>query len=118
MALAIEELRRESCIRGHHVHKNIWNPAVGELLVCEREPHNATDRYSITITKAGAVVGHLPRKSSKLCSLFLQRWHNTLHSDWNFVINFRCQKFCAFNFRIPAGHPKIFEHRKFSNLQE
>ena len=57
MALAMEELRRESCIRGHHIYKNIRNPAVGEVLVCEGEPHNAADRYSVAIAKGGVVVG-------------------------------------------------------------
>ena len=46
-ACRMEELRRESCIRGHHVYKSRWNPVLGEVLLCEREPHNATDRYSI-----------------------------------------------------------------------
>ena len=68
----MEELRRELCIRGHHIYKNIWNPAVGEVLVCEREPHNAADRYFVAFTK-GVFVGHLPLKLSKLRSLFLRR---------------------------------------------
>ena len=42
----MEELRRESCICGHHVYKSRWNPVLGEVLLCEREPHDATDRYS------------------------------------------------------------------------
>ena len=52
----MEELRRESCIRGHHIYKNIWNPAVGEVLVCEREPHNAADRYFVAITKGAFLI--------------------------------------------------------------
>ena len=56
----MEELRRESRIRGHHIYINLWNPAVGEVLVCEREPHSAADWYFVAITKGGVVVGHLP----------------------------------------------------------
>ena len=41
----MEELERVCCIRGYHVYKEIWEVAAGEVLVCEREPHNALDRY-------------------------------------------------------------------------
>ena len=58
MALAMEELRIELCIQGHHIYKNIWNPAVREVWVCEREHHNTADQYSVAITK-GVVVEHL-----------------------------------------------------------
>ena len=32
------ELLRVSCIRGYHVYTDIWDAAIGEVLVCEREP--------------------------------------------------------------------------------
>ena len=54
--MIMEELRRESCIRGHHIRKEIWDPAIGEVVQCEREPRNGTDRYSVAITKGGVVV--------------------------------------------------------------
>ena len=38
--------------------------------MCAREPHNALDRYAVSVTKAGTVIGHLPRKLSRVCSLF------------------------------------------------
>ena len=41
----MEELKRVCCIRGYHVYKEIWEAAAGEVLVCEKEPHNALDRY-------------------------------------------------------------------------
>ena len=74
----MEELRRASCVRGHHLYKGIWNPVVGEVLQCEREPRNAADRYAVAVTKGGVVFGHLPRKISRLCSLFLRRG-GTIH---------------------------------------
>ena len=55
------------------VTEEIWNPVVREVLLCERELHNAADRYSVAITKGGVVFGHLPHKISRLCSLFLRR---------------------------------------------
>ena len=41
----MEEFERPCCIRGYHVYQAVWTAAVGEELVCEREPHNSHDRY-------------------------------------------------------------------------
>ena len=41
--LKMEELSRVSCIRGYHVYKDVWDAAIGEVLVCERETHNVKD---------------------------------------------------------------------------
>ena len=32
------EMEIPSCVRGYHVYKDIWAAAVGELLMCSREP--------------------------------------------------------------------------------
>ena len=61
------------CVRGYHVYKDVWEAAIGEVLVCRREPSNAADRYAVAVTKEETIIGHLPRKLSKVCSLFLRR---------------------------------------------
>ena len=58
----MEEFERIFCIRGYHVYKEIWEAAAGEVLMCEREPHNALDRYAVAVKKTGTIIGHLPRK--------------------------------------------------------
>ena len=60
-----------SCVRGFHVYSDIWTPFVGETLVCEQESGNPNDPYAVAIKKGSEVVGHVPRKSSAACSLFL-----------------------------------------------
>ena len=40
----MEEFERDSCIRGYHVYKEIWQAAVGEELECDRE-HGNTMRW-------------------------------------------------------------------------
>ena len=56
----MEELRRESCNRGHHtcIYKEIYmyDPAIsckknciGEVVQCERAPRKAVDRYSVAM---------------------------------------------------------------------
>ena len=68
----------QSCVRGHHVYKDIWTRFVGETLSCEREEDNTADPYAVAVKKFGrrmpVVVGHLPRRISAACCLFLQRY--------------------------------------------
>lgn len=68
-----EELEINSCVRGYHVYQSIWTPVVGEGLDCVREPTNDIDRYAVMVVKDGTTVGHLPKKISRTCSLFLLR---------------------------------------------
>ena len=73
------EVPFESCIRGYHVYKNIWNPTVNEVLSCARDTTNEHDPFAVMVTKTVAppagtsVVGHLPKKISSTCSMFLRK---------------------------------------------
>ena len=60
-------------IRGYHVYKDIWDAAIGETLQCKREKRNEKDRYPVADKRGEEVVGHLPKKFSRVCSLFLKR---------------------------------------------
>ena len=51
----------ESCIRGYHVYKDIWNATIGEELECVRESDNPADRYAVAMKKDNETVGHVPR---------------------------------------------------------
>ena len=44
------------------MHRERWEAAVGEVLICEREPDNASDRYVVAVKREGMIVGHLLRK--------------------------------------------------------
>jgi len=41
------ELALDSCIRGHHIFKNIWTPTMGEQLSCKREISKYKDQYTV-----------------------------------------------------------------------
>ena len=60
----------DSCIRGFHIYKEIWNPTE-ELLTCRREPGNVHDPYAVAMMNGEDVVGHVPRVISALCSMFI-----------------------------------------------
>ena len=63
-----------SSVRGYHEYQRIWTATVGEELQCEKErPRNPRDLYAVVVKKDDIIVGHLPRKISKICSLFLMR---------------------------------------------
>ncbi len=56
-----------SCVRGHHVYKEIWSPNFGEELTCRREEGNVKDSYAVAVLKSSSTVGHLP---SQLLALY------------------------------------------------
>ena len=62
-----------SFIRGYHVYKDIWTPAVGEMLLLKREPTNAVDYCAVGVYKESELVGHVPFNISSLISQFLRR---------------------------------------------
>ena len=62
----------ESCVCGFHVNKELWTPYVGENLRCIRESGNRDDPFAVAVKHGNDTVGHLPRKVSCICSLFLR----------------------------------------------
>ncbi len=67
------EESKDSCVRGYHIYQEIWHPVVGEELECIREVTNVVDRYAVAVIKNAQVVGHLPKKISRICTLFIRR---------------------------------------------
>ena len=83
-----EEFGKDCCIRGYHVYgyhvyKKRWREAIGKELECDREPENLCDRYAVCVKRSVVIIGHLPRKLSRVCSLFLKAWRcNITYGDW------------------------------------
>ena len=46
----------ESCVRRYHTYQDIWDTAVGEELLCKREPNNARDSYAVVVIKDDHVI--------------------------------------------------------------
>ena len=67
----MEKFFERNYIHGYHVYKKVWSATVGEALVCEREPKLSSDRYTVAVKNEGTIIEHLPRKLSRVCSLFL-----------------------------------------------
>ena len=52
---------------------NVWSSVLDEELPCQRETGNISDPFAVSVLKDGVIVGHVPRKISSICSLFLLR---------------------------------------------
>ena len=52
---------KSSVVRGHHVYKAVWIPALREELIVKAEDGNAHDEHAMAVVKEGNVVGHMPR---------------------------------------------------------
>ncbi len=61
----------EAMVHGYHVYRAVWDASNEEELSCERESGNPQDPY--VVARAGVTVGHVPRRISSVCSLFLRR---------------------------------------------
>ena len=47
----LEEFRIDICVRGYHIYKDVWYAMIGKVLVCETDPNNSQDRYSVAVNK-------------------------------------------------------------------
>ncbi len=67
-------------VRGCHTYQSVWTAVVGEELPYQRETVNPRDPFAVAVLKDEAIVGHVPRKISSICSLFLR--FDQLSSHW------------------------------------
>ena len=69
------ELRQDSFIRGYHI---IWKGVLGQVLLTKGElaTQCGCDRHAVVVNSkkhSDKTVGHLPRKLSGLCSMFIDQ---------------------------------------------
>ena len=68
--MAAFELTLRMAVRGYHVYKEVWAPAIGEKFVCRQERGNDHDRHTVSVHEEEEdVLGHLPREISSVASL-------------------------------------------------
>lgn len=63
----------DSSIRGYHVFRDCWTARDGQILTAEVELGNSKDIYAVSLKLAGDVVGHVPKKMSRIFHFFLLR---------------------------------------------
>ena len=68
----MENFRVESVARGYHVYKTIWMPNQGDIFNTRIKERNIHDRYAVAIVVDTNIVGHVPRKFSKMVYYFIR----------------------------------------------
>ena len=67
----------QTCVRGYHIYKEVWEAPLGQLLLCQRELGNVHDPYAVAVVDTRGiitlVVGHVRRAISSVCYFFLGR---------------------------------------------
>jgi len=60
-------------VRDRHIYKQVWTPFIGYELKITCEIENTKDQFAVAVVCCSTVVGHVPRKISAACALFLAR---------------------------------------------
>ena len=55
----MDKLVKPSWVRGYQTYKAVWEAAIGEELVCKRNPNNDRDRYSVPVKGESNIIGDL-----------------------------------------------------------
>ena len=63
---------------GYHVYQDSWDAAIGEQLPCKREHGNHKDPFTVVVLRSTVTAGHVPKKISSVCSMFVLR-DGTIH---------------------------------------
>ena len=73
----------------------IWEAGVGKVLSYEGEARNAHDRYAVAVKVTGItdIVGHLPRKVSRACLLFVKVRTDKFVCTWRRFVSFNRESF-------------------------
>ena len=80
-------------MRGYHVYKDIWATVVGEELPCQREDGNRANPFAVAVVRGEAIVGHVPKKISSVCSLYLRRGLGVWKGVQRLQISIQCHLF-------------------------
>ena len=91
---------------GYHVHMDIWNPLIGEILNCKRERANKVDKNAVAIIPSNllgmeSVVGHIPRNIPKFSAMFLRIPFTSVEVE---VVGKMLNRGGSYGMEIPVKH--------------
>ena len=61
-----------TAVRSFHVYKDVWEPAIDEVLSCKGDVGNSHNTFAVAIKNSSEVVSHVPRFLSSICSIFYE----------------------------------------------
>ncbi len=71
--MAVFEYELESTIRGYHHYKTVWTAVTGQVLEVKKEEGNHHDPYAVCIQNNERIIGHVPKRYSRIFWSFLNR---------------------------------------------
>ena len=69
--LGLEIFTFDSAVRGYHVYKVLWKPAIGKKLLVDQELDNEVDKFAGKVVKNNEIVGQFPREYSRILWYFI-----------------------------------------------
>ena len=63
----------EAMVKGYHIFKDVWSAVIDEESPYKREDGNRFDPFAVAVCNGDIVIGHVPRKISSVCSLYIHR---------------------------------------------
>ena len=51
----METFQKDSCVRGCHIYRELWDAAIGEELECQQK----CGKYAVAVIKDSTIIGHL-----------------------------------------------------------
>ena len=96
----------DSFARGYHAYMNTWNPLIGEILKCKREPTNEVVKHAVAIMQSNplgkeSVVGHIPQSILKFSSVFLMISFTSIEVE---VVDKRLNRGGGYGLEIPVKY--------------
>ena len=79
----VERFSIDSAVRGFHVYKDLWNPEIGEVLLCEQEFGNLHDPYAVSVVREEMAADGIrsnkgPSGLGKTVAFFLKYFNNAI----------------------------------------
>ena len=68
-----EKFTFDSAVRGYHVYKVVWKPAIGKKLQVDQELDNEVGKFAGKLVKNNEIVNHFPREYSQIFWYFIAR---------------------------------------------
>jgi len=53
------------------IYKDVWSAVIDEEFPCKQEDGNRFDLFAVAVCNGDIVIGHIPRKISSVCSIYI-----------------------------------------------
>ena len=62
IAVQTRRITFDSAVRGYHICKVVWKPAIGKKFQAEEELDNEVNKFAGTVVKNNEIVSHFPHE--------------------------------------------------------